>query len=144
MLYIYLPAGLTKERISMMCDPSTIDIDPSKFNDEISSLKSSNYIEIHPLSLPHKTVWHLTPEGILYVKKILSPLLVIARDGDQLSNILDKTEGTEKAKKELNDFFKKIKDKMSDEAYDEMKLFLKDAGKEVLFFVIQLIFESRK
>ncbi|MEX0657182.1 MAG: hypothetical protein WD154_06525 [Nitrosopumilaceae archaeon] len=61
---------MTKEGISLKYDPSYLDgFNPSKFDDELFGLKKSNYIYVHPLSLPHQPIWCLTPEGILYVKK---------------------------------------------------------------------------
>lgn len=84
----------------------------------------------------------ICPDGTLYFRKFLDPLISIAQDEKKYSEIIDRTEGTAETKKEFKKFLKTLKGKLPDQASDEIIDFLKRTGKEAIFYAIRLIIEN--
>ncbi len=88
--------------------------------------------------------FRITTEGKLQFRKNLDPLNEIVKNEKRLNQIIDETEGDYETKKQYKKLLKKIKDYPKDEFDDEVIDFLKNAGKETMFYTIRVLFEFAK
>ena len=86
--------------------------------------------------------FQLGTNGMLAFRKFLNPLTKIAHDKKKYNSIIDKTDGSEKTKKEFKKFLGSLKGKLPDQASDEIIDFLKRTGKEAIFYAIRMVMEN--